>query len=259
MRGDGWRVRGPEVDSTGMGIEDRDDARAASRRGPPNLDGAPLEALAHRAAGGNERACRELMDALAPHLLPLVHACRAFKTNGVDVDGAHAVVLALVEKLARRDGAGLSRYPSWQERNEDKTFGDWLRIVVANAVRDQVRRERGVGPSGLPSIKRLFNEFVSSPLIDELGIRPPITAAQTARELLEYAARELPVEQHSALTSWIEGASFTAIAAENQLDDAEHARRLLRAAVATLRRRFASAKSSAPGVPLALADQGADG
>jgi hypothetical protein len=69
-----------------------------------------------------------------------------------------------------------------------------------------------------------------------------MTAAQTARQLLEYAHKHLPEDQYAALVSWIDGASFEDVSHERGLDNEEEARCLVRAAVAALRRRFARTK-----------------
>jgi DNA-directed RNA polymerase specialized sigma24 family protein len=83
-----------------------------------------------------------------------------------------------------------------------------------------------------------LNEFASSPALEDLGVRPPLTAAQTARELIEFARSRLPAEQLALLEAWLEGASFDDMAREHGTT-ADEARKLVRAAVATLRRHFA--------------------
>lgn len=159
-------------------------------------------------------------------------------------DHVHEVLTRLVEKLARPEGGGLHLYAPWRERHPEKTFGDWIRIVVKNQIRDYVREQLGPprGADDGPSLKRLLNEFASSPVLEELGVRPPVTAAQTARELLEFARRKLPAEQTRVLGLWLEGASFEEAGGELGLEAAA-AQRLLRAAVATLRREFAKPAS----------------
>jgi hypothetical protein len=117
-----------------------------------------------------------------------------------------------------------------------------MRIVTKNAVRDFARTRLGPRPQspGEPSRKRLLNEFASSPLVEELGVRPPLTAAQTARELLEFARARLSTPELRILSAWLEGASFDEIADDERLSPDE-ARKAVRAAIATLRRHFAAA------------------
>ncbi len=64
------------------------------------------------------------------------------------------------------------------------------------------------------SATRLLNQFTRSGASEEIGERPAVTAAQTARQLREYAARHLPEEQHRALMLWVDGGTFDEIAAE---------------------------------------------
>jgi hypothetical protein len=66
-----------------------------------------------------------------------------------------------------------------------------------------------------------------------------MTAAQTARQLLEFAREHLPEDQLGALMMWLEGATFEEIAEELGLGEPEAARKTQRAAVAALRRHFA--------------------
>lgn len=203
------------------------------------IDSARCEALAERGAAGDEGARRDLVEALWPSLLDLVRSSRSMGPLARSDDHVHEVATRLVEKLAGRDGHVLRTYAPWRERNAGRTFADWLRIVTKNATRDYVREQVGPrrGDPDEPSLKRLLNEFASSPALEELGVRPPLTAAQTARELLEFARARLPAQQLRVLASWLEGASFDDIGAETGTNGAE-ARKLLRAAVATLRRQF---------------------
>jgi DNA-directed RNA polymerase specialized sigma24 family protein len=209
---------------------------------PTPVDWTRCEALAARAADGDAAARRELMEALWPTWLGLVRGSRAMGPLARSEDDVHDVLTKLVEKLGRADGHGLRLYRSWIERHPEKTFEDWICIVVANAVRDHVRRQLGEakGPpsTGEPSIKRLLNEFASSPALERLGVRPPLTAAQTARQLLEFARERLPADQYGALTRWIDGATFEEIEEELGLREAGAGRKLVRAAVAVVRRHF---------------------
>jgi hypothetical protein len=88
-----------------------------------------------------------------------------------------------------------------------------------------------------PSAKRLLNDLAQSlPL--ELGARPPMTDAQTARQLLEFARTRLPTKQLVALEGWLQGASYEALSEQLSLAGADEAKRLIRAAVAVIRRQF---------------------
>jgi DNA-directed RNA polymerase specialized sigma24 family protein len=203
------------------------------------LDAARCEWLVERGAAGDEVARRNLVEVLWPSLLDMVRSSRSMGPLARSEDHVHEVATRVVEKLVGRDGHVLRTYVPWRDRNHELTFVDWLRIVTKNAVRDYVREQ--VGPrradADEPSLKRLLNEFASSAVLEEQGVRPPLTAAQTARELLEFARDRLPEPQVRVLAAWLEGASFEDIGAETGKTAGE-SRRLLRAAVATLRRQF---------------------
>ncbi|HEY3494249.1 MAG TPA: hypothetical protein VGK73_06170 [Polyangiaceae bacterium] len=206
------------------------------------MDTALCERLAKLGAEGDASAIRKLVESLWPVWVEMVRTSRSMGPLARSEDHVHEVVTRLVEKLGRADGRGLRLYLEWRARNAEKTWADWLRIVTKNAVRDYAREQ--IGPKQAdpdePSLKRLLNEFSSSVALEELGARPPLTAAQTARELLEFARRRLPADQLAALAGWLEGASFEDIGAELGIAEGD-ARKLLRASVATLRREFAGA------------------
>ncbi len=215
------------------------------------IDSALCEALAARAVAGDEGAWQALIAHLWPALHGLVKKSHTMGRFGRSDDHARDVLTLVMERLRRDDGHGLRLYAPWRAKNPDKTFADWIRIVTVNLMRRYVH-ERLVALGGgtaptpedeqapLPSVKRLLNEFVQSPVLDDLGTRPPFTNAQTARELLAFARTRLPEVQCRALLTWIEGASFAEIADELGLPGASAAERTVRAATAVLRRQFAA-------------------
>jgi len=156
---------------------------------------------------------------------------------GATDDHVHEVATRMAEKIGRPAGHGLRLYPHWREQNPEKSFLDWIRIATANVIRDYVRERVPRRDDGTPSVKRFLNELSSSRALEELGVRPPYTAAQTVREILSFAKEALPEEQARALGLWLEGLGFPEIGRELSLD-APGATNLVRAAVATLRRRF---------------------
>ena len=205
---------------------------------PATIDDQRCERLIQQSVAGDLAASRELVEYLWPIWLDWVRSSRAMRRLANLEDGVHDVVVRLVEKLTQRDGRGFQSYPSWKERNADKVFQDWLRIVTKNMIRDYLREK--VGPqtaTGEPSIKRLLNEFASAPILEGLGIRPPVTLTQTARELLEFARSRLKPIQLKVLDSWLTGSDFDEMAAELGLTP-EVARQDLRSAIAVLRRYF---------------------
>jgi DNA-directed RNA polymerase specialized sigma24 family protein len=204
------------------------------------VDLAECETLAGRAAEGDAAAWNLVVERLWPSLHRLVQSSRSMG-GARSEDDVRDVLTKLLEKLGGRGGRGLKLYGAWRSRHPEKTFEDWLRIVVKNTIRDHARQALGAHAApGEPSVKRLLNEFAASPALESLGARPPMTAAQTARQLLEFAHAYLPKEQHAALTSWLEGESFEEIGGECGVHG-DKARMLVRAAVAVLRRQFAGA------------------
>lgn len=164
------------------------------------------------------------------------------RSHRASEDHVYEVLARLVERIGANDGRGLGLFVMWHRRHLDKSFADWLRIVMANVVRDYVRQQAGPGldPQAAQdlAVRKLIKELATSPCIDELGKRPAMTDAQTARELAEYAERCLPPLQARALSRWVEGAGGDEIARDIGLPDAEAAQKLVRAAVASLRRHF---------------------
>jgi hypothetical protein len=212
------------------------------------------EPLARRAATGDAAAFKRLMAALWDPCVGLVRGSPAMKGLAATDDDAREVVTRLMSKLERDAHRTLSLYVDWASRHPDKTFADWLRITVANVARDYSRERRGdearrpassAGASAQPSAKRMLNDLAQSlPL--ELGARPPMTDAQTARQLLEFARTRLPSRQLDALEGWLQGATYEAIAEQLTLTGPDDAKRLIRAAVAVIRRHFGADGDSEP-------------
>jgi DNA-directed RNA polymerase specialized sigma24 family protein len=205
----------------------------------PAVDWDALEDLARRAVAGEAAARHSLVWALWPEWERLLRASSAMGRYGRSDDHVRTVAMRLVEKVGAVKN--LSSYLSWRERNEGRGFADWIRIVTTNAARDHIRqtvREPSERASDLDRTA-LMNDFASSPVPEGLRVRPPITAAQTARQLLEFAESHLDRAHMDALERWVEGCDFDDIARELGLASADDARKRVRAAVATLRRAFA--------------------
>lgn len=209
------------------------------------LDEELCERLVVRAVSGDAAANHALVEHLWPVWVEMVRGSRSLGEGSCTEDDLHDIVAKLVEKFSRADGRALKLFAPWSARNPGKTFADWMRIVTKNAVRDFVRKKLGPRPQspGEASRKRLLNEFASSPLLEELGVRPPLTAAQTARELLEFASARLSAADLRILAAWLEGSSFDEIA-DNERLSSDETRKVVRAAIATLRRHFAPVTAS---------------
>ncbi len=208
---------------------------------------AVYEALAERASKGDRDACHELVAQLWPAWVEQVSNSRRMGSLTRTDDHVHNVVSRLVDKFERGHGKALRQYVEWRQRHPAKTFDDWIRIVTANVERDYVRERLGSRASAgdEPSQKRLLNEFSLSGALEALSVRPPMTMAQTARELLEFARSRLSPQQGKALERWLEGTSFEDLDRELRVPAGE-GRKLLRAAVATLRRHFGALGAEPP-------------
>ena len=206
-----------------------------------SIDASHCERLAALAAEGDAKAREQLIEHLWPHWLRLARAHRRLAPLPDAEELAHEVATTLAAKLGRTDSHHLRLYPTWQATHPEKDFADWIRILTANAARDMARSvlgRRKPEPGAAPSVKAVLNELSGSLSVSTLGSRPPMTNAQTARQLLEHAERRLSASRYGALRSWLMGSTFEEIGAEAGMAP-EAARREVRAAVAVLRRHFA--------------------
>jgi DNA-directed RNA polymerase specialized sigma24 family protein len=207
----------------------------------PTFDQEAAREWVVRAVAGEPGAYEQLVALLWPQLISMVGSSRMMVRGSDGSDHTRDVVTRIVDKFQRNHCHTLTLFDPWKQRHPDKSFEDWLHIVAANEVRDFVRGRKGTRArtaSESPSIKQLMNEYASAMDVDDLGARPPVTAAQTARQMLEFAEQRLPTDQLSALRLWLSGASFEELHREMGLEDPTHARNLVRAAVSVLRRQF---------------------
>lgn len=208
-------------------------------------DLAALAAYVPRVVGGDAAAWKELVARLEPHLIPLLRRSRTLGPLRDSIDDCRAVMISVLERLRKENYRGLRLFQPWADANPGKDFGDWIRIVTANLARDHVSaRLGGAAGSGDEDVrlnKRMLNTLASLLPADDdyrLAFRPSMTNVQLARELLEYAARALERTQLGALRRWMAGASFDEIAGELGLPAPRDADKLVRAALARLRRHF---------------------
>lgn len=205
---------------------------------------ATLAPYVPRIVGGDSAAWTQLITELEPRLVELLRRSRTLGPLRHNVDDCRAVMVSVLERLNRDDFRALRLFEPWAKAHPGKDFGDWIRIVTANLARDHVSSRLGHAKHGddEPALnKRMINTLASLLPGDDdqrLAFRPSITAGQLARELLDYAARALGPAQLLALRRWMDGASFDEIAAELGLATPRAADKLVRAALARLRRRF---------------------
>jgi len=209
-------------------------------------DLATLAANVPRVVGGDASAWNELVVRLEPLLLQLLRRSRTLGPMRHNVDDCRAVMISVLERLSKNDFRSLRLFQPWADANPGKDFGDWIRIITVNIARDHVSaRLGGAARAGsddeAPLNKRMLNTLASLLPGDDdhrLAFRPSMTNVQLARELLEYAARSLESTQLHALRRWMDGASFDELARELGLANPRDADKLVRAALARLRRHF---------------------
>jgi hypothetical protein len=210
-------------------------------------DFAALAAHVPRVVGGDASAWNELVVRLEPLLLELLRRGRTLGPLRHNVDDCRAVMISVLERLRKDDFRGLRLFPPWADANPGKDFGDWIRIVTVNLARDHVTARLGDAARSedqAPLNKRMLNTLASMLPGDDdhrHAFRPSMTNVQMARELLEYAARSLEATQLHALRRWMDGASHDELARELGLASPREADKLVRAALARLRRHFGGA------------------
>jgi RNA polymerase sigma factor (sigma-70 family) len=203
------------------------------------LDVSRCEELA-LAGATDSNARKQLVEYLWPFWINRVRTRKGIRTLAQAEDHVHNVVARLVQKTL--DPEVLRSYARFRDLVPDVNFVRWMHTVTDNEARDYFRSIVGRASTSrdadAPSAKLLLNEFATSPLLEELGVRPPNTELQTAQELLMFAQKKLPNDQLRAITLWIQGATDEEAAMQLGLSD-EKCRALRRAAVARLRREFA--------------------
>jgi hypothetical protein len=204
------------------------------------LDASYCEELAERAQQGDAAAQSQLVEHLWPQWLKQARASRSMAALARSEDHVREVAARVAEKLTKKGGHALRLYPLWRGAHPDSDFGDWIRIVVANVIRDYVREQIGNSKldDGEISPKRLLNQLTRSPAADRFGFRPAFTTAQAARQVVEFARAKLPPEQLRAIELWLEGATDDDMDREFGTSPGR-GRELMRAGVAVLRREFA--------------------
>lgn len=204
----------------------------------PPLDVARVESLVTKRIAGDKTAAIELTSALCAFLLPALSRTRLLSRRGEDAP--REVMTRVLDKLLRDDARALVGFQDWKARNTSKSIRDWLTIVLMNAAREYVRASRSDRGSEAPSRARVMNELVELTDANVPGVRPPMTPLQTARAIAEFARDHLPADQLACLSRWLEGEEFGEIALAAGMASSDEAARRVRAAIATLRRRFAT-------------------
>lgn len=208
------------------------------------LDLANVDRLVASLLAGKQTAWPALVDLLFPALEAFAGASRSMGPLRQSVDHRRSAATEILGRLSRNQYRSLASLPEWRAAHPGKTTADWLRIVATNVIRDYVTQQLGAAPkrADRPSAgKRLMNTLAEAlPADDEApALRPKVTDQQAARTILAAAREILSPEQAEVLNLWLRGADGAEIARELGLADGAAAFRLMRAALARLRHRFA--------------------
>jgi DNA-directed RNA polymerase specialized sigma24 family protein len=207
------------------------------------VDDSELETLVVRAAEGDTAAWCTLWEGVEPWLEKLVGNPRFLGRVGQREDDRSNILIEVMARLHADRFQRLKLYVETRQSSPQLKFKAWLRVVAKRVGIDYLRGhqnyidrrrdpDRGtapgqwIEPGTLPSQSKLPGE------------RPPVTNRGTALDVLRYAAESVPEPGLSALELWTQSASYDDIARELELDGADSAEKLVRAAIERLRRRF---------------------
>jgi len=169
---------------------------------------------------GDVAAWDEFVFHAEPQLLLLLRRSRTLGPLRHNIDACRAVMISVLERISNDNFHGLRLWVQWANAHPGKDFGDWIRILTMDVARDHMIQ--------------MLDAMLPTDDDDRLSI-----TLRMSRELCEYAALWLESTQLHALHRWIGGASLDQIARELRLATALDADKLVRAALARLRRHFA--------------------
>lgn len=199
------------------------------------------EELIAAAAKGDEAAWQSLWASVEPPLLRIVAQPGFLGRIGQHEDDRRNIVVAVMARLRADDFKRLSLYLDARRTNERLRFLSWLRVVAKRVGIDYLRAHpdwvRRTEPDA--SAPGRWIDATELPPASELGgMRPPVTAHGTARELLAFAAGAVTPAQLRALELWSASESFADIAEAMGLPGPADAQRTVRAALERLRRHY---------------------
>ena len=198
--------------------------------------------ILRRVLRGDQSAWMTLFSQYGPVVERIARTNRSMGSYRGSVDDVRNVMARVFERLRRDDYRALRTFADWRDKNPGKVFSDWLTIVTVNVVRNYISSKLGAPSPDGASLKQLVNTFADALPLDGDAqlVRPHITTKETAQRIVEYAQDHLADDQLAVFAAWLEGSTFDEIASELHLVDAKAADRILRAALARLRRQFAN-------------------
>jgi DNA-directed RNA polymerase specialized sigma24 family protein len=216
---------------------------------PEGTDETNVLALVERACEGDEEAWQAAWRWIDPRISALIAQPRFLARLSRQEDDRRGVAVAVMEKLRESECRRLKMFLEARGAHPGLSFMAWLSVVTKRVGIDYLRAHpeyldlRGQGGSATGAwveVQALPSEWRLG------GTRPPVTASGTAREILEYARRELPARQRQAVELWSQGASSAEIARALGLSEPAAAERMLRAALERLRRKFRTSGGGTP-------------
>ncbi len=200
-----------------------------------------IDALIAPVTTGDEAAWQALWQRLEPRLARLLAQPTFLGLRDRD-DERRAIALEVMTRLRADKYRRLGQFLEARRGTPGLRFMTWLRVVTKRVGIDYLR-----GHSDYIDRRRDADASANGawvgidplPAASELpGERPPVTAINTARQLLAYADGALTALQRRALELWTQGDSHDEIAQATDLADGAEAAKVVRAAIERLRRQF---------------------
>ena len=206
----------------------------------PDFDEAACERLIEGVGSLTSPAWRDLVALLWPELMRILRASRAMVAFAKSEDHVRNAAVLVLDKLGKDGCRVASLYRPWRDAHPEKSLRHWLTIVTTNVARDYVKERTGRAEGG-PDKRLLASLATFLPDDDDLDALLPssmlsATSSHAAHELLRWADERLTPEQRAALGAWLEGTSFEEMAIQIRVADGPAAKRVVRAAIAVLRR-----------------------
>jgi DNA-directed RNA polymerase specialized sigma24 family protein len=197
-----------------------------------------LSVLVERVLGGESSAWHELWHRVEPLVWGISGKWQVTGPLCKRTDDRRDIVLRVMERLREADFRRLRGFAASAGRGSDNAFRAWLLTLSARVAVDHVRAH----PEHLDARGRRGTErwakLVALDGIPELAEERDLTRRTTALRLLERAREELSVQQLTALSIWLDGATTAVIAERLGLSDPSAGLRVLRAALKRLRDRY---------------------
>jgi DNA-directed RNA polymerase specialized sigma24 family protein len=206
-----------------------------------------LEGLVAAACQGDEAAWQELWRVLDPWLDSFVQRRGVLGPLSRRPDDRRGVVVLVMARLRQNGFQRLKMYRDERLKKPSLALLPWLSVVTKHVGVDYLRAHPDFVASGSRSASERRGEVVDPrtlpPASRGPATRPHLTGEISARQMLEWASRNLPGDQYRALELRMgKDTSDIRIARDLGLSGPEEAQRLVRAAEARLRRQFREAK-----------------